>query len=134
MNYKYRVVVTREDTSWLADVPELEGVHTFARTLRKLDESVREAVVMAADLPDEAMPDLEFDYEYRLGDQVLDAQVRELRDARRELADRQATVDRITRSLVTEAAASLHLSQRDVAVLAGLSHQRVDQLQERAEA
>lgn len=134
MSNRYRVVVTREDTSWLADVPELEGVHTFANTLRKLDESVREAVVMAADLPDEAMPDLELDYEYHLGDQAVDVQVRELRQARQELADRQAIVDRLTWSLVNGASASLHLSQRDVAVLTGLSHQRVDQLQGRAEA
>lgn len=30
----YRVVVTQDvDGSWLADVPGLEGAHTFARTL-----------------------------------------------------------------------------------------------------
>ena len=133
MSNTYQVVVTREDGHWLADVPELEGAHTYAKTLRKLDEYVREVVVMAADLPDDAMAGLELDYEYRLGDQDIDSQVRELRQARQELADRQATVDRITRSLVNEAAPALHLSQRDVAAIAGISHQRVDQLQERAE-
>ena len=52
----YRVVVTREDGHWLADVPSLEGAHTYARSLPTLDQAVREVVVLAADLPDEAMP------------------------------------------------------------------------------
>ena len=49
----YRVVVTREDGHWLADVPSLEGAHTYARSLPTLDQAVREVVVLAADLPDE---------------------------------------------------------------------------------
>jgi DNA-directed RNA polymerase specialized sigma subunit len=134
MSNTYRVVVTREDNNWLAEVPQLEGTRTYAKTLRKLDEYVREAVVLGADLPDEAMADLDLDYEYHLGNGDLDLQVRELRQARRELAERQAVVDRITRLLVREAGRSLHLSQRDVAAIVGVSHQRVDQLQERAEA
>ena len=57
----YCVVVTREDGHWLADVPSLEGAHTFARSLPTLDQAVREVVVLAADLPDEAMPVLVLD-------------------------------------------------------------------------
>jgi hypothetical protein len=133
MSNRYRVVVTREDSNWLAEVPELQGAHSFAKTLRKLDEYIRESVVLAADLPDEAMPGLELDYEYHLGDQALDSQVAELRQARSELAARQAHIDHITWQLVNKAGPALSLSQRDVAVITGLSHQRVDQLQERAE-
>lgn len=55
---RYRVVVTREDDAWLADVPELPGAHTYARTLPALDQAVREVVVLAADRPDEDMPTL----------------------------------------------------------------------------
>ena len=54
----YRVMATREDDAWLADVPELPGAHTFARTLPALDKAVREVIVLAADLPD-AKNDLE---------------------------------------------------------------------------
>jgi hypothetical protein len=54
----YRVVVTRENGHWLADVPALQGAHTYARSLPALDQAVREVVVLAADLPDEAMPGL----------------------------------------------------------------------------
>lgn len=53
----FRVVVTREDGQWLADVPGLTGAHTYARSLPSLDQAVREVVVLAADLPDEAMPE-----------------------------------------------------------------------------
>lgn len=63
----YRVVVTREGDSRLADVPELEGAHTWARNLPAFDRAVREVVVLAADLPDEAMPDLDLAYEYHTG-------------------------------------------------------------------
>jgi hypothetical protein len=58
----YRVVVTRDDTRWLAEVPELSGAHACAGPLRTLDRDVREAVVMAAELPGP-----ELGYEYRLG-------------------------------------------------------------------
>lgn len=37
----YRVVVTREDGAWLADVPTLDGAHTWARNLPTLDLAVR---------------------------------------------------------------------------------------------
>ena len=60
--HSYRVVVTREHDRWLADVPDLQGAHTYARSLPGLDQAVREVVVLAADLPDAAMPDIELDY------------------------------------------------------------------------
>ncbi len=63
----YRVVVTREDGHWLADVPALHGAHTYARSLPPLDQAVREVVVRAADLPDEAMPGLVLEYDYHTG-------------------------------------------------------------------
>lgn len=50
----YRVVVTREGDDWLADVPELEGASTFAGTLRQLRAYVRETIILADDLADDA--------------------------------------------------------------------------------
>ena len=78
----YRVVVTREDGHWLADLPGLPGAHTYARSLPKLDQAVREVVVLAADLPDEAMPGLTLDYDYHTGDADLDATALEVRQLR----------------------------------------------------
>ena len=83
----YRVVVTREDGHWLADVPELDGAHTYARSLPALDQAVREVVVLAAGLPDEAMPGLTLDYDYHTGDPELDTTALEVRRLRREAAE-----------------------------------------------
>lgn len=123
----YRVVVTRENGAWLADIPELEGAHTYARTLPALDRSVREVVVMAADRPDEDMPLLRLTYDYRTGDPELDVAAAEVRTLR-EQADQLAA----TSSARTGAAAVLlvarGLSVRDVAAILGISPQRVSQI------
>lgn len=127
----YRVVITREDGYWLADVPSLQGAHTYARSLPTLDQAVREVVVMAADLPDEAMPDLVFEYEYHTGDAWLDTTTQEIRRLRRQ-ADELASA---AAARTSEAAAELvarGLSVRDVAALLGISPQRVSQLTARA--
>jgi DNA-binding CsgD family transcriptional regulator len=123
----YRVVVTREDGRWLADVPSLEGAHTHARSLPTLDQAVREVVVLAADLPDEAMPSLVLDYEYHTGDASLDATAREVRQLRREADDLAAAAATRTGRAATELVAR-GLSVRDVAALLGISPQRVSQL------
>jgi hypothetical protein len=66
-NKIYQVSVAREDDAWLADVPDLRGVRTWARNLSSLDRSVREAVALAEDLPDGAEAGLRFDYRYDIG-------------------------------------------------------------------
>lgn len=111
----YRVVVTREDGQWLADLPELEGAHTYARSLPALDRYVRDLV-------------LDFVYDVR-DDSVRDAaavrgQRQDLHDAQRELATR---TERAVRRLVRQG-----YSVRDIAVLTGLSYQRVSQLTRQA--
>lgn len=56
----YEVKVTREDGSWLADVPAVPGAHTFARSLAGLARSVREVIILMADLDDDATPERMF--------------------------------------------------------------------------
>jgi predicted RNase H-like HicB family nuclease/DNA-binding CsgD family transcriptional regulator len=123
----YRVVVTREDGQWLADVPSLEGAHTYARSLPSLDQAVREVVVLAADLPDEAIPALRLDYEYHTGDANLDTTAREVRQLRREAEELAAAAAARTSRAAAELVAR-GLSVRDVAALLGISPQRVSQL------
>jgi len=127
----YRVVVTREDGHWLADVPSLEGAHTYARSLPTLDQAVREIVVLATDLPDEAMPTLVLDYEYHTGDDTLDTTAREVRQLRRQADELAAVAAARTGGAVAELVAR-GLSVRDVAALLGISPQRVSQLTVRA--
>lgn len=71
-DHVYRVTVTCEGDAWLADVAELDGAHTYARTLPALDRAVREIVVMAVDRPEEDMPALRLTYDYHTGDPDID--------------------------------------------------------------
>jgi predicted RNase H-like HicB family nuclease len=123
----YRVVVTREEESWLADVPELDGAHTYARTLPALDRAVREVIVLAADLPDEAMTDLALDYDYRTGDPLLDAVTTEIRSLRAQ-ADALAETATTRTAQAAAALVARGLGVRDVAALLQISPQRVSQI------
>jgi DNA-directed RNA polymerase specialized sigma24 family protein len=127
----YGVVVTREDGHWLADVPELAGAHTNARSLPVLDQAVREVIVLAADLPDEAMPGLVLDYSYDTGDPDLDATALEVRRLRRQADELAAAVTARTAQVAAQLVVR-GLSVRDVAALLGISPQRVSQLTAKA--
>ena len=127
----YAVVVTREDGHWLADVPTLQGAHTYARSLPALDQAVREVIVLAADLPDEAMGGLVLDYRYDTGDPDLDATALEVRRLRRQADELAAAVTARTGEVAAQLVAR-GLSVRDVAALLGISPQRVSQITARA--
>jgi DNA-binding NarL/FixJ family response regulator len=127
----YRVVVTREDDHWLADVPELQGAHTYARNLPILDQAVREVIVLADDMPDEAMPDLVIEYDYHTGDPELDTTALEVRQLRSEADELAAAAASRTSQAVAKLVAR-GLSVRDVAALLGISPQRVSQLTAKA--
>jgi predicted RNase H-like HicB family nuclease len=129
--HTYRVVVTREDGQWLADAPELQGAHTYARSLPALDQAVREVIVLAADLPDEAMRDLVLEYDYHTGDPELDTTALEVRRLRREAGELAATATARTGQVAAQLVAR-GLSVRDVAWLLGISPQRVSQLTAKA--
>ena len=120
--HTYQVVITREDGMWLADVPELEGAHTFARSLPSLSKAVREVIVLAADLPEEAMPGLALDYVYRTGDPRIDQDAARVRQLRAQLADLETLTATSIRALTPE------LSVRDAGMLLGVSPQRVSQV------
>jgi DNA-binding NarL/FixJ family response regulator len=127
----HQVIVTREDGVWLADVPGLPGAHTYARSLPALDQAVREVIVLAADLPDEAMAGLGLDYRYDTGDPELDATALEVRRMRRQAAELAAAAAART-SEVAVLLVRRGLSVRDVASLLGISPQRVSQLTAKA--
>ena len=123
----YRVVVTREDGAWLADVPELAGAHTYARTLPALDRAVREVIVMAVDRPDKDMPLLHLAYDYRTGDPEVDVTAAEVRTLRAQ-ADQLAASATARTSAAAELLVAHGLSVRDVAAILGISPQRVSQI------
>jgi hypothetical protein len=120
----YRVNVTREREAWLADVPDVAGAHTFARSLSALQRSVREVIVLMTDRPDDALDDFDLDLRYEIGDSS--AAVAAARRARAEAERAERASAEAIRQAVAELPASL--SVRDVAALLGVSHQRVAQV------
>jgi hypothetical protein len=56
----FEVVVTREGERWLAAVPALPGSATWASSMTELRGAVRETIVVATGLPDDAEPAVRF--------------------------------------------------------------------------
>ena len=124
----YRVVFTRDDNGrWFVRCPDVPGAHSHGRTLASARANIREAIVLALDVTDDAGFDLV--EEIRLPDvgfQDAVDRARWLRERANELDEeaRSATSDAIRASLDSDDS----LGVRDLAELLGISHQRVQQL------
>lgn len=127
----YRAVATREGKDWLADVPELEGAHTFARTLPKLTQYVREVIVLDEGLPDEAMADLDVDFVYLTGDPDIDRVAWQVRRDRIEIAKAEQALRSSTTATARKLLGAGMSTRRDVATILDISHQRVNQIAKR---
>lgn len=128
---RYRVVVTREEDAWLADIPQSDGAHTYSRDLTKLDLYVREVVVLMEDLPSEAMPGLDLEWVYETGDPDVDTGAPALRAEREVVNATVADLAERTRVAAVTLAAKGY-SVRDIAGLLGISPQRVSQIAPKA--
>lgn len=128
MGKTYRVVVTREDRDWLADVPALKGAHTDARSLAKLDGCVREVIVLADDLPDGATADLDLAYEYHIGDADLDVMTANLRAERARVEAAEKALAERTAVAANLLVKGRKLTVRDAAALLAVSPSRVGQV------
>jgi hypothetical protein len=127
----YAVLVRRDPEDarfWLADVEGLDGAHTSSRSLATLDRYVREVIVLAADLPDEAQDGLELVWRYQTGDPDVDAQTEQLRRRRAELDDANRDLAEHTSTLARRLVTSAGLSVREAAALLSVSPARVDQM------
>ncbi|MDX6246264.1 MAG: hypothetical protein QOE76_3987 [Frankiales bacterium] len=128
LNQTYRVVVIREGDDWLADVPQVPGVHTFARNLPSLNLAVREAVALALDLPEgaEAEQALALDWEFHTGDDEADTEAALLRKIRAQLNETEKKL--MDRTLLLAQKLRRTMSVRDVAAVLGVSPQRISQI------
>jgi len=120
----YQVVVTREGSQWLADVPSVPGAHTFANSIDGLRRSVREAIVLMDDLPDDADPGIELRFDVH--DDAVRAAV-EVAHRRDELAADEAELRTATLHAIRALKAEGY-SVRDVAALVGVTPGRVSQI------
>ena len=123
----YRVVVTREDDAWLADVPDLPSTHTWAKNLPGLDRSVREAIALVENLPDGAEPGLSLVYSYDIGDSELNAVTAHLRAERERIQHEERQLAAQTAAVAAQLT-ERSMSVRDAATLLAVSPQRISQL------
>lgn len=120
----YKVTVTREGDTWLADVPEVPGAHTFARSLEGLDRSVREVIVLMGDLEDDADVAVKYDYKVEDDDILMAAQVGEERyRIALDEAELMLSTTKMVRILTDKG-----YSVRDSAKLLGITPGRVSQI------
>lgn len=112
--------------AWAAEVPGMQGAHSWAKSLSALDPAIREAIAGALDLPRGAEPELKLTWDYRVDSGEVDELAHHAHDLREQLreisAEAQRTAERAARRLRDKG-----LSVRDVARLTGISHQRVSQ-------
>lgn len=122
----YTVTARQEERNWLATVTNLEGAHTFAKSLSRLDANVRELIALIEDLPEGAEGDLNVEWTiHDAPDIVLSAKrVGEARLAAQQ-AMRQVELD--TKQKVHELTQQGY-SQRDQAFLLGVTPGRIAQL------
>jgi hypothetical protein len=128
---RFTVVVRRDSEDsrfWLADVEGVDGAHTSSRSLATLDRYVREVIVLAADLPDEAEDELQLDWHYQTGDPEVDAQTRRLRQRRTELETANRDLAEHTSELARRLVTHSGFSVREAATLLSVSPARVDQM------
>ncbi|MQA26550.1 MAG: type II toxin-antitoxin system HicB family antitoxin [Micromonosporaceae bacterium] len=128
----YKVHVTREDEHWLADVPDVPGAHTHARSLAGLRRAVREVITLMADYADSAVDDEDaFDivFGFDFADDDMDSMITAIRELRAQVDQAQRRLAELTPSAL-HALDSEGLSVRDEAEVLGLSHQRVQQLRQ----
>jgi hypothetical protein len=116
MTQPAQIIVTRTDGRWQAEVPDLDLAHEV-RTLFQLDRWVRCRFGPGW-----------INYRFRTGDPHLDQLVMAARETRRAARRTDERARRLTLQVLA-ATAQARLSGRDLAVLLGMSHQRIQQLQ-----
>ena len=132
----YRVTVSREDPWWTAvaygeGLPS-HGAATETRTIADLDEKIRDLIVLRTDadlrMPyDEAVRSFDLDYTYDLPPEAAEA-LKDYQRSKRELAEAQDRYAERAERAAAALTATTRASVRDVAVLMGISYQRVSQL------
>jgi predicted RNase H-like HicB family nuclease len=121
---KYRAVYERDaDGRWIVEIPQVQGCHTYGRTIDQARERIREALKLFV-ANAEAV-------------ELVD-QVRLPSSVQKVVRDAQTWRDKFERARTRAAAAerravdclrSMKLGHRDAGSILGLSHQRVHQLE-----
>ena len=121
----YTATVTREDGRWLAEVPGLPGAHAYARTLTRLRAELTDAIIVSADLDDDAEVPIVFEIAGRKN--PLIARAFALAERRRQLQEAEAAVSAETATLA-RSLIDAGWSVRDAAGALNLTPGRISQI------
>lgn len=122
----YTAIITRESDMWLAEIPGLPGAHAYARTLTRLRNELTDAVILAADLADDA--DVEFSFEPKDKDaNALLVRAFAVAEQRRQLRKTEASVMKETATLAKDLIRA-GWSVRDAAGVLDITPGRISQL------
>lgn len=120
----YTVEVTREGDVWIADVTNLAGAHTHARTLEVLADRVQEVIGLVLDAPEGERFDIDYSYA-GVDDQFLEAT--RIGQARVDLDRRERELSQQAASAAS-ALSSAGWSVRDISGALRMSPGRVSQI------
>ena len=124
----YRVVYELDESGhWIATVPSVKGCHTYGRSIHEATERIREALglFVAVGARVRLVPTVRLPAKVKV---LIERQQAARSRADREQQRARAVACRVVVALTEE----LGLSVRDAGALLGISHQRVQQLRERA--
>ncbi len=119
----YDVTVSREDELWVADIAGLTAATDVLR-FGDLDVEVRDLI---AGLTDAAPDAFDIRWHHRAGDDDVTALIEELAEVEAAADTATARRDAVRLEIIRRFSAA-GLSQRVIADVLGLSHQRVNQL------
>lgn len=119
----YDVTVSREDDLWVADIAGLTAATDVLR-FGDLDVEVRDLI---AGLTDSGPGEFDIRWHHRAGDDDVTALINELIKAEAAAETATAKRDAVRLEIIRRFSAA-GLSQRVIADVLGLSHQRVNQL------
>ncbi len=117
-----QVQVSFVDDRWQAVIPGLDNLTVRWRSLPKLDEKIRQAMVKLLEIDETSAADADLVYDYDLGDNAdLTTDLTKLRQLRSWIREREAELRRQSEKLAKTLILERGFSVRDAAVLCGLS-------------
>jgi predicted RNase H-like HicB family nuclease len=125
----YKAVFTREDNGkWAVSAPDVQGAHSWGRSVQAATKHIREAIASLLDLSDEEFKAIELDSTFHVGDSELEALLVRAQETRARLETAKQNASEALQKAV-EATHDGAYSMRDVAEMTNVTHSRIQQIE-----